>query len=114
MGGLPPPPMPPVDQDSDCHAVMVPSFMPAIFTFAKPDGRFPAIINSVGRSRKNLTGRPPLALERRAASRPQRSAENLLPNPPPMYCIWTCTFGAGILRLLDKSPPMPETFCVEG
>src|SRR5256885_16373750 len=114
MGGVPPPPTPPVDHDSDCHAVMVPSFFAATFTLAKPEGRLPPIISSVERSRNSFTGRPPLAFESFAASKPQRSVANLLPNPPPTYCMFTWMLDAGILRLLERSPPIPDTFCVEG
>src|SRR5579864_5749797 len=76
-----PPPRPPVDQVSDCQAVIVPSFFAAVFTLAKTDGRLPAMVNSVARSRNSFTGLPPLSLESSADSSPQRSAGNLLPNP---------------------------------
>ena len=86
---MPPPPNPPVDHDSDCQAVMVPSFFAPILILAKCDGRTPAIVSSVARSRKTLTGLPPAALDRWAPSICQRSAGNLLPKPPPMYCMST-------------------------
>ena len=87
---MPPPPMPPVAQDSDCQAVMVPSFFAATLILAKAEGRLPAMMSSVARSRNIFTGLPPLAFgQLGAASTPQRSAVNLLPNPPPMYCIST-------------------------
>src|SRR5258708_9446621 len=113
-GARPPPLFPPVDPVSDCHAVIVPSFLPATLMLANPDGRLPPIISSVARSRNSFTGRPPLAFESRAASRPQRSVANLLPNPPPTYCMLTWMLEAGILRLLERSPPIPDTFCVGG
>ena len=50
----------------------------------RAEGRTPAIVSSVSRSRKNFTGLPPLALESCALSTPQRSAGNLPPKPPPM------------------------------
>src|SRR5580700_1122193 len=111
---MPPPPMPPVAHDSDCQAVMVPSFFAASLILANAEGRLPAIFNSVARSRYIFTGLPPLALESRPASTPQLSATNLLPKPPPMYCISTCTLAAGTSSDLPRSPPMPDTFCVEG
>ena len=83
-GAMPPPPKPPVDQDSDCQAVMVPSFFAPTLILAKCEGRTPAMVNSVARSRKTFTGLPPLALDRCALSICHRSAGNLLPNPPPM------------------------------
>src|ERR1019366_4196382 len=58
-GGWLPPAKPPVDQVSDCQAVMVPSFVPAILILPKALGRLPAICCSVARSRKILTGFPP-------------------------------------------------------
>src|ERR1035441_1895487 len=106
--------MPPVAQDTDCQAVMVPSFLAATLILANADGRLPAIFNSVARSRYIFTGLPPLAFESRAACTPQLSAANLLPKPPPMYCICTCTLAAGTSSDLPRSPPMAETFCVEG
>src|SRR5258708_1410199 len=81
---IPPLPNPPVDQVFDCQAVIVPSFFAPTLTFPNTDGRLPAICNSVERSRNIFTGFPPLSLERRAACSPQRSAGNLLPNPPPI------------------------------
>src|ERR1019366_5542216 len=85
----PPPPLPPVAQETDCQAVMVPSFFAATLILANADGRLPAIFSSVARSRNIFTGLPPLALESSPACTPQLSAANLLPKPPPMYCIWT-------------------------
>jgi hypothetical protein len=41
IGGRPPPPMPPLPQLSDCHAVMVPSFFAPILAVAKHEGREP-------------------------------------------------------------------------
>src|SRR5271170_4378473 len=111
---IPPPPIPPVDHVSDCHAVIVPSLCAATLTLPKIEGRLPAIVNSVSRSRKNFTGRPPLIFESLAHSIPHVSAGNLLPNPPPIYCICTWTSVTGILMARATSPPMPETFCVDG
>src|SRR5437868_11890885 len=51
MGGAPPPPMPPVPQDSDSQAVNSPSFFAPILTFAYDEGRAPATISSELRSR---------------------------------------------------------------
>src|SRR5438552_2405496 len=113
-GGLPPPAKPPVAHDSDCQLVMVPSFFAPILILAYPEGRTPAMVSSVARSRKSLTGLPPLSFERWAHSTPQRSAANLLPKPPPMWSMWTLIWVAGNCRLLAISPPMPETFCVDG
>src|SRR5208283_2483451 len=84
-GGMPPLPKPPEAQDWDCQPVSVPSFLAAILIFAKADGRLPAMVKSVARSRNRRTGRPPLFLERRAPITAQRSLVNLLPNPPPMF-----------------------------
>src|SRR2546427_5461702 len=114
MGGAPPPPTPPVDQDVDSQAVIVPSFLAATFTLAKPDGRLPPINSSVARSKNSFTGLPPLCFERCAASMPQRSEANLLPKPPPTLSMCTCTFVGGILSVFERSPPIPETFCVDG
>src|ERR1035437_6165073 len=66
-GGWLPPAKPPVDQVSDCHTVMVPSFLPAILILPKALGRLPAICCSVARSRKILTGLPPAFWESRGA-----------------------------------------------
>ena len=42
------------------------------------------------------------------------SAENLLPKPPPMYCISTLIFVGSNFKRLPMSVPMPLTFWVEG
>src|SRR4029453_4565566 len=114
MGGMPPPPKPPVDQELDCQDTRVPSFFAPTLILAKWEGRTPAMANSVARSRNSFTGRPPLALESRADSAPQRSAGNLLPKPPPTYSLCTWRLLAGISRVLARSPPTVETACVEG
>src|SRR6202171_6551457 len=80
----PPPVRPPVAQVSDCQAVSVPSFFAPTLILAKTEGRLPAMVSSVARSRKSFTGRPPLSFDRLAHWKPQASAGNLLPNPPPM------------------------------
>src|SRR5262245_41841654 len=114
MGAIPPPPTPPVAQDSLCHAVMVPSFLAPTFTFAKALGRMTAIVNSVDRSRTSFTGRPPDDLDISAEFTPQESEGNFEPKPPPMYCISTLMLATGIPKPRAKSPPIPETFWVEG
>src|SRR5262245_41003792 len=108
-GGEPPPPIPPVAHDFDSHAVMVPSLLAPSLISAKADGRLPAICSSVARSRNVLTGLPPANLERCAPSTPQRSDANLLPNPPPIYCISVWTLVAGIARAFARSPVMLVT-----
>src|ERR1035441_6541309 len=50
-GGCPPPANPPLAQVSDCQAVMVPSFMPAILILPWALGRLPAICCSAERCR---------------------------------------------------------------
>jgi hypothetical protein len=64
--------------------VIVPSFFAPTLIFAKCDGRTPAMVSSVARSRNSFTGFPPLIFDSCADSLPQRSDGNLLPNPPPM------------------------------
>src|SRR5260370_17199450 len=59
MGGAPPPPGPPVPQESDCHASIVPSFFAPTFTRAKMEGRQPARVSSGSRSNITGTGLPP-------------------------------------------------------
>src|SRR5258707_10418401 len=113
-GGVPPPVNPPVAQDCDCQAVMVPSFFAPIFTLAKPEGRFPAILSSVARSRNSLTGLPPLSFESCAHSTPQRSEANLLPKPPPMWSWWTWICVAGNCSDLARSGAYGVTACVDG
>src|SRR5450755_5121021 len=84
IGGLPPPANPPLAHESDSQVVIVPSFFAPTLILAKADGRTPAMVNSVLRSRNSLTGLPPLCFDNFVASRPQLSAANLLPNPPPI------------------------------
>src|ERR1019366_10730242 len=114
MGGIPPPPIPPVDQDCDCQATSEPSGLAATLILAKPEGRFPAIINSTLRSRNSFTGFPPLDFDRLAQTTAPRSAENLLPNPPPMYCMSALILSGGNFSRLPRSPAIPERLCVDG
>src|SRR5438270_13276603 len=63
MGGAPPPPGPPVPQESDCQAVSVPSFLAPLFTLEKAEGRQPATSSSASRSSITRTGLPPAFFE---------------------------------------------------
>ena len=60
-----------------------------------------------------LTGLPPAAFESFAATMPQRSAANLLPNPPPMFCCRTLMLPAGTPSGSAICGAMPDRFCVE-
>ena len=86
--------IPPEPQQSDSHAVIEPSFLTPIFTFAKAEGRCPATFNSWSRSSMSLTGFP-VILESLAASTPHLSEANLEPKPPPMYWQSTWMFSVG-------------------
>ena len=66
---------------------MVPSFFAPILILANCDGRTPAIVSSVARSRNTFTGLPPLPWKDGHLRSAPRSAGNLLPKPPPMYSI---------------------------
>src|SRR5437868_8968149 len=83
IGGMPPPPGPPVPHDSDCQATIVPSFLAPAFTRAYDEGRAPATFNSESRSSMIRTGLPAAFFEIAAVATPQRSGPNLLPKPPP-------------------------------
>src|ERR1700730_5741051 len=98
MGGDPPPPMPPVDHESDCHATSVPSFFAAHLILAKAEGRLPAIMSSMLRSRNHFTGLPVEACESFAFSAPPRSGAHL--RPKPQYTLSICT---GILSAANLS-----------
>ncbi len=60
---MPVPRTPPVPQDSDSQAVIVPSFLAPTLTRAKAEGRVPATINSASRSSMILTGLPSAIFE---------------------------------------------------
>src|SRR6266540_5505343 len=45
IGAIPPPPKPPLDQDFDSHATMLPSGFAPILICAKCEGRTPAIVS---------------------------------------------------------------------
>src|SRR6266576_5508735 len=83
IGGMPPPPGPPVPHDCDCQATSVPSFLAPTFTRAYADGRAPATRSSESRSSIRRTGAPPAFFESVAVTIPQRSGPHLLPHPPP-------------------------------
>ena len=83
---MPPPPKPPVAQES-----RLPGGDGAVLLAADLDlaeGRRAVArrsVSSVARSRKSLTGLPPALLRKtRADFAPQASGANLLPKPPPM------------------------------
>src|SRR3989442_13394930 len=102
----------PVPQDSDDHAVIVPSFCAPTRTLAWIEGRAPATISSWSRSSIIFTGRPAF-LASCAHATPQVSAPNLLPKPPPITGVSVRTLPAGIFRPVANSPPIPLTFYVE-
>ena len=60
----------------------------------------PATSNSALRSSMFFTGLPPAFFDRLAVLTSQRSAENLLPKPPPMFCCNTLMLPAGTLKRL--------------
>src|ERR1700744_753078 len=109
-GGVPPPPIPPVPQDRESHATNLPSLSAAILTRANPDGRMPATSCSAVRSSIILTGLPAADLDNCAEVIPQRSGENLLPKPPPMYCCITWILPAETPRGSAICEAMPERF----
>src|SRR5213594_692685 len=112
-GGAPAPPIPPVPHEVDSQATNVPSFLTPTFTLAKVEGRQPATISSASLSSMIFTGLP-ASFESRAPSIPQRSALNLLPNPPPTWFIRTRIFVSGIPSGFANSVLSLETACVEG
>src|SRR3990172_4771561 len=111
--GVPPPvPGPPVPHESDHQPVSVPSFFAPTRTFAYIEGRAPALINSWSRSSIIFTGRPAF-LASRAHARPQVSAPNLLPNPPPITGVSTRALPPGSSSARANSWLTPYKFCVE-
>src|SRR5690348_14830298 len=95
-------PKPPVPQVKASKAVIVPSFLPPTLILENAEGRFPAIICSVARSRNSFTGAPPALFERFAPMRAHASGVNLLPKPPPIYCISTLILVAGTLSGVER------------
>ena len=91
----------------------LPSLSAAIFTRANHDGLMPATSSSAARSSMILTGLPPADFESCVAAIPQRSGENLLPNPPPMYCCITWILPAGMPMGSAICGAMPERFWVD-
>src|SRR3989442_1486070 len=104
--------MPPVPQDSDDQAVIVPSFCAPTRTLAWIEGRAPATISSWSRSSIISPGGP-VFLPSRAPAPPQVWPQNFLQTPPPTPGGGGRPFPAGIFRPLANSPPIPLTFCVE-
>src|SRR5215831_521027 len=104
-------PAPPVPQLCPSNAVSLPSALTPALIFAYAEGRLPESRCSSFRSRNNLTGLP-ASFASRAQISPCASGPNLLPNPPPMYCVITRTFDAGILRPCAKPSFVPCTPCV--
>src|ERR1035437_505067 len=113
-GGWLPPAKPPVDQVSDCHTVMVPSFLPAILILPKALGRLPAICCSVARSRKILTGLPPAFWESRAPASAPAAGADLLAKPAPVESLLAFALAAGSFGVGARVPPQPVTNWVEG
>jgi hypothetical protein len=98
------PATPPEPQVSPCQPVMVPSFIPATLTLANSEGRLPAMVCSLARSSHRLTGRPPAFCDSLAPTTAHESGLNLLPNPPPMWSIFTLMLVAGTFRACPSSP----------
>ena len=93
--------MPPVAQEFDCQAVMVPSLVGRDFDIARSRRGDCRQSSTRWRGRETSSpGLPPAGFGKQPGFTPQRSAANLLPNPPPMYCISTCDVGGGTLRAI--------------
>src|SRR5579884_1183388 len=105
--------MPPVFQELDCQATSLPLLSAAIFTRANPEGRMPATSNSSLRASIIFTGLPPADFDSLAATMSQRSAANLLPKPPPIFCCKTRMLAAGVFNGAAICAAMPERFWVE-
>ena len=106
-------PAPPVPQLCASNAVSLPSAeTPALDlrvrrrTVARVEMLFLAIEDQLDRR----FGLPCASL---AQMRPCASGPNLLPNPPPMYCVMTRTLACGILRPCAKPSFVPCTPCVD-
>src|SRR5260370_26797132 len=107
-GGQPPPPNPPLAQESDCQVVMVPSFFAPILILPYAEGLTPAISSSVARSRNSLTGLPPLSFESCVHSTPQVPGAHVLPSPPPTVRIGVYICGAHLWRLIPSAAQIAD------
>src|SRR5947209_4620785 len=78
------------------HQIRVQSRLAATVTRAYADGRAPATSTSASRSSIMRTALPSAVFDICAVKIPQRSGENLLPNPPPTWSWSTRMLLAGI------------------
>src|SRR4029079_786000 len=106
-------PAPPVPQDSASNAVIVPSAATPTLTRAAADGRFPVARCSSLRSSISLTGAFACFASRAQMIACGSCAPSLLPNPPPMYCVITRTFDAGIFSPVANPSLVALTPCVD-
>ena len=112
---MPPPPMPPVAQDCDSQTVMVPSFLAPTLILPNAEGRLPAMVSSVRAVQKQLHRLAAALLREEGAHRTPGVGRELAAEPAAH--VIHVRVDLGRLRHLDigaRSPPMPETFCVEG
>src|SRR6478736_6141116 len=105
-------PAPPVPQLCASNAVSLPSAETPARIFAYADGRLPVSRCSSLRSRNSFTATL-ASCASLAQMSPWESGPNLLPNPPPMYCVMTRTLALGILRPCAKPSFVPCTPCVD-
>src|SRR4051794_8030549 len=105
-------PAPPVPQLCASNAVSFPSAETPALIFANAEGRLPVSRCSSFRSSINLTGTFACCASF-AQMRPCASGPNLLPKPPPMYCVMQCTLDCGMPSACANCCADCTTACVE-
>src|SRR5439155_23028460 len=111
-GNPEPAPAPPVPQLCASNAVSVPSAETPALIFAVADGRLPVSRCSSFRSSISFTGAL-AAFASFAQMIPCASGPNLLPNPPPMYCVMQRTLVCGMPSACANCCALWITACVE-
>src|SRR6266853_1135553 len=105
-------PAPPVPQLCPSNAVSLPSADTPALIFAYAEGRLPVSRCSSLRSSISFTGTL-ASCASLAQIKPCASGPNLLPNPPPIYCVMTRTLPPGIFNPCAKPSFVPCTPCVD-
>src|SRR3954447_20864310 len=105
-------PAPPVPQLSASNAVSVPSLDTPARMWAVADGGLPVSRCSSLRSSISFTGAF-ACFASLAQMMPCASGPNLLPKPPPMYCVMQCTLDCGMPSACANCCADWTTACVE-
>src|ERR1035437_5468395 len=105
-------PAPPVPQLCASYAINLPSAVTPALMCAIADGRLPVARCSSFRSSISLTGTFACCASF-AQINPCVSGPNLLPKPPPMYCVITRTLVCGICSPCANPCAVPCAACVD-